>query len=58
MKSGDPLSKLKELTPGDLGSKLIRFREPKQHSEAHERLASIGRCLLSGLIVGRFPAKD
>jgi DNA-binding transcriptional LysR family regulator len=38
MKSDDPLSKLKELTPADLGSKLTIFREPKQHPEAHERL--------------------
>jgi DNA-binding transcriptional LysR family regulator len=38
MKSDDPLSKLKQLTPADLGSKLTIFREPKQHPEAHERL--------------------
>ena len=38
MKSDDPLSRLKELTPADLGSKLTIFREPKQHPEAHERL--------------------
>ena len=38
MKSDDPLSKLKEITPADLGSKLTIFREPKQHPEAHERL--------------------
>ena len=38
MKSSDPLTKLKELTPADIGSKLTIFREPKQHPEAHERL--------------------
>jgi hypothetical protein len=38
MKSDDPLSKLKEISPADLGSKLTIFREPKQHPEAHERL--------------------
>ena len=38
MKSDDPLSKLRELTPADLGLKLTIFREPKQHPEAHERL--------------------
>lgn len=38
MKSDDPISKLKELTPADLGSKLTIFREPKQHPEVHERL--------------------
>jgi hypothetical protein len=38
MKSDDPLSKLNELTPADIGSKLTIFREPKQHPEAHERL--------------------
>lgn len=38
MKSDDPLSKLKELTPLDLGLKLTTFREPKQHPEAHKRL--------------------
>jgi DNA-binding transcriptional LysR family regulator len=38
MKADDPLSKLKELTPTDLGFKLTIFREPKQHPEAHERL--------------------
>jgi len=38
MKSDDPLSKLKELTPADLGSKLTIFLEPKQHPEAHLKL--------------------
>jgi DNA-binding transcriptional LysR family regulator len=38
MRADDPLSKLKEITPADLGSKLTIFREPKQHPEAHDRL--------------------
>jgi DNA-binding transcriptional LysR family regulator len=38
MRADDPLSKLKEITPGDLASKLTIFREPKQHPEAHDRL--------------------
>jgi DNA-binding transcriptional LysR family regulator len=38
MRADDPLSKLKEITPADLGTKLTIFREPKQHPEAHERL--------------------
>ncbi len=38
MRSDDPLTKLKEVTPSDLGSKLTIFREPKQHPEAHSRL--------------------
>lgn len=38
MRSDDPLAKLKEITPSDLGSKLTIFREPKQHPEAHDRL--------------------
>ena len=38
MRADDPLSKLKEITPAELGSKLTIFRDPKQHPEAHERL--------------------
>jgi DNA-binding transcriptional LysR family regulator len=38
MKSDDPLAKLKEITPADLGSKLTIFRDPRQHPEAHDRL--------------------
>lgn len=38
MRADDPLSKLKEITPTDLASKLTIFREPKQHPEAHNRL--------------------
>jgi DNA-binding transcriptional LysR family regulator len=38
MRADDPLSKLKEITPDDLASKLTIFREPKQHPEAHDRL--------------------
>ena len=38
MREDDPLSKLKEITPDDLASKLTIFREPKQHPEAHDRL--------------------
>ena len=38
MRADDPLSKCKEITPADLGSKLTIFREPKQHPEAHVRL--------------------
>jgi len=38
MRADDPLAKLKEITPADLGSKLTIFREPKQHPEAHDRL--------------------
>jgi DNA-binding transcriptional LysR family regulator len=38
MRADDPLSKLKEITPADLASKLTIFREPKQHPEAHDRL--------------------
>ena len=38
MRADDPISKLKEITPADLGSKLTIFREPKQHPEAHDRL--------------------
>jgi DNA-binding transcriptional LysR family regulator len=38
MRADDPLSKCKEITPADLGSKLTIFREPKQHPEAHIRL--------------------
>jgi len=38
MRADDPLAKLKEITPSNLGTKLIIFREPKQHPEAHDRL--------------------
>ena len=38
MRADDPLSKFKEITTADLGSKLTIFREPKQHPEAHLRL--------------------
>jgi DNA-binding transcriptional LysR family regulator len=38
MRADDPLSKLHEITPADLGSKLTIFREPKQHPEGHDRL--------------------
>jgi DNA-binding transcriptional LysR family regulator len=38
MRADDPLSKLQELTPADLASKLTIFRDPKQHPEAHNRL--------------------
>ena len=38
MRADDPLAKLKEITPSNLGSKLTIFREPKQHPEAHDRL--------------------
>jgi DNA-binding transcriptional LysR family regulator len=38
MKSDDPLARLKEITPADLGSKLTIFRDPRQHPEAHDRL--------------------
>ena len=38
MREDDPLSKLKEITPADLASRLTIFREPKQHPEAHDRL--------------------
>ena len=38
MRADDPLSKLHEITPADLGSKLTIFRDPKQHPEAHSRL--------------------
>jgi DNA-binding transcriptional LysR family regulator len=41
MREDDPLSKLKQITPADLASKLTIFREPKQHPEAHDRLVEM-----------------
>ena len=38
MRADDPLARLNEITPSNLGSKLTIFREPKQHPEAHDRL--------------------
>lgn len=38
MRADDPLAKLKQISPTELGSKLTIFREPKQHPEAHDRL--------------------